>query len=113
MCSKGFKIKIPVRHPIRWLFSREQYPGVVVAFKKFEKWHTGYISDVKTTLFLVRNCLMCSIAVMGVKHLVLTRMGDLFTIREGKLIWLCLLVLCLAQTCKFLSTNFFFPARIQ
>lgn len=53
---------------------------MVVAFQKFEKWCTGYISDVKTTLSPISNCLICGIAVVGVKHLVLTRMGDLLTI---------------------------------
>ena len=52
---------------------------MVATFKKFEKWHIRYISDMKTTLFRLSNCLMCGIAVTGVKHLVLTRTGDLLT----------------------------------
>lgn len=55
---------------------------MVATLKKFEKWHIRYISDMKTTLFLLSNCLMCGIAVMGIKHLVLTRTGDLLTTGE-------------------------------
>ena len=48
--SQSFQIKIPTRRLTRWSFSREKYPGMAAAFKKFEKWHTGYISVAQTAL---------------------------------------------------------------
>lgn len=60
-CSQGFQIKVPTRPPTRWSFSREEYPGGLAAFKKFEKWHTGSISDVKTTLCSLLATVWCVI----------------------------------------------------